>query len=662
MPKNAQKFYPNGWRNCNKMIIFAKINVKNTKIVKSLRFLIFFICFIMYSTTAYCYTDHRNRKADSLENIIATQKPTDKIELIKIYSDLSWAYLETDGEKSTSYCDLGIPLCEEVGGWLKLCDFHRIKAMIHWGGARYNEAAQELDLSQQAVEKMRESGRYSETDIDDQASALYGTLGNLYNTIGDGAKALNYYHKALTLFTKYGWRESQVVCYSNMSELYYCMGNLSHAYEYDCKVDSLARICNDSLMLCLAREGFAKLALQAGDYEKAKDYIGQNYEYLFAHPEENGTSRSECLLLLTDIAMAEGDWTKAAEYIAENEALGVEILDNDATFYSQKAELSAHNKKWKEAEGYALKAMEYDIDAPDVAKETYKLLSDIYAHLNRPELTKLYANKADSIQTAWSNYAYQTSLAEQETMFESEKKDLQIAALAKEKSYMTAVIIIVIVLLILLVLALFLIRQNHKRQKSILATEVALETEKRERQILAKDLHDSLGGMLSLLKIKIGENNQEEAMQLVDESSKEMRRIAHHIMPTELQEKGLVTSLSNFAIAVPGAHFHYYSSIDDENNPQRLPNDIELVLYRSAYELVNNAIKHASANRIDIQLMREEKQIALTISDNGKGFDQTQNSGMGLQNIKNRISQFDGQLEIISNSELGTEINITLPL
>lgn len=141
-----------------------------------------------------------------------------------------------------------------------------------------------------------------------------------------------------------------------------------------------------------------------------------------------------------------------------------------------------------------------------------------------------------------------------------------------------------------------------------------------------------------------------------------MRRVAHHIMPEELQQNGLITSLKNFAISVPGAHFHYFSADAEEEPNKRFPSDIELVLYRCAYELVNNAIKHSSAGRIDIQLMNEEKQLVLTVSDNGKGFDQEKVSdGMGLKSIRSRVSQFNGEMNIISQPGAGTEINIAFP-
>jgi signal transduction histidine kinase len=105
---------------------------------------------------------------------------------------------------------------------------------------------------------------------------------------------------------------------------------------------------------------------------------------------------------------------------------------------------------------------------------------------------------------------------------------------------------------------------------------------------------------------------------------------------------------------VPGAEFQSFGEI-------KLNKEQELVLYRCAYELVNNAMKHANASHILIQLIQEPKQITLTVSDNGKGIAEG-TKGMGLQNIRERIEPYHGEMQVISPEGQGTEINITQPL
>ena len=131
-------------------------------------------------------------------------------------------------------------------------------------------------------------------------------------------------------------------------------------------------------------------------------------------------------------------------------------------------------------------------------------------------------------------------------------------------------------------------------------------------------------------------------------------------MPEELLRNGLATALHDFAISVPGAHFQAFGNI-------RLGKEMELTLYRCAYELVNNAMKHAEASHIDIQLMQTAHEVTLTVSDDGKGIRRmvlqaVGGEGMGPQNIRERIEPYKGHLDIVSTDGQGTDINITLPL
>lgn len=86
------------------------------------------------------------------------------------------------------------------------------------------------------------------------------------------------------------------------------------------------------------------------------------------------------------------------------------------------------------------------------------------------------------------------------------------------------------------------------------------------------------------------------------------------------------------------------------------------MLYRCAYELVNNAMKHAKAAHIDIQLMQVAREVTLTVGDDGPGMDKHETDGIGLQNIRERIAPYHGTLRIVTNENEGTEINVSLLL
>src|SRR5690606_27647015 len=97
-------------------------------------------------------------------------------------------------------------------------------------------------------------------------------------------------------------------------------------------------------------------------------------------------------------------------------------------------------------------------------------------------------------------------------------------------------------------------------------------------------------------------------------------------------------------------------------NEARLPEKLEIMVYRCIHELVNNALKHAAGTQINVQLVQESERVSFTVQDDGKGFDaHTVSEGMGLRNIRQRVAAFQGKMAVYS-SEQGTEIHVELEL
>ena len=259
------------------------------------------------------------------------------------------------------------------------------------------------------------------------------------------------------------------------------------------------------------------------------------------------------------------------------------------------------------------------------------------------------------VMTRYATDHYQSGLSQMEVLYETEKKEARIATLNRERSLYRWLLGVAIVATGALEVSVLLIIVMNRRKKKLIAAKAALEAETRERRILARDLHDGVGSMLSVLRLKIeGNADKAESLQQLDSTAGELRRTAHHLLPEELLRSGLRSALSDFAASVPGAEF----SSSADGHP--IARDLELVLYRCAYELVNNALKHAHASHIDIQLLQGPHEVTLTVSDDGQGM--AGGKGMGLQNIGQRIEPYHGTLHIASGGGNGTEVNVSLPL
>lgn len=623
----------------------------------------FLIICLFTVLSAGAYNDYRNARVDSLEAALKSKNPPEGADLLRAYDELMRGYLPFDGIKASYYGHKALALSYELNGLRVRQDVLRRFAQMHYAREEFDEAIRIFQQALAVVDSMEHDIRYTPSDVDDARSCLYGAIGNVYNMQDKAHLAIHYYQLALPIFEKYKWLESQTVLYHNVGELYFLMGNYQEAERNYLMGLSKSSESKDSLMIALSQKGLLRLYINMGDYPKAIKMAGPCYSYYHAHRTEEVGDYYVVLASMVRLNLMEGHKnitaakTYAKEALKQVDELGFEDKSN---VYAACSEVAMAEKQWQQALDYALQTIHPDSLATSADASCYKLLAEIYTELGQKAKAREYIQKMHDVMSRYSTDHYQSGLSQMKVLYETEKKEAQIAALDKERGLYRWLLVAAIIAIAALVAGGILMVLVQRRKKALLAAKVALDTETKERRILARDLHDSLGSMLSVLRLKIeGDTQKDETLRMIDQTATELRRISHHIMPEELLQGGLRTALADFAISVPGTQFHFFG-----NDTIRICQDMELVLYRCAYELVNNALKHAAAEHIDIQLMQEEEQISLTVSDDGKGMSNTPPSheGMGFENIRARIGRFNGKLNIVSTENTGTEINITLPL
>ncbi|MGB5943679.1 MAG: ATP-binding protein [Leeuwenhoekiella sp.] len=147
---------------------------------------------------------------------------------------------------------------------------------------------------------------------------------------------------------------------------------------------------------------------------------------------------------------------------------------------------------------------------------------------------------------------------------------------------------------------------------------------------------------------------------MLDHSSEQLRQIAHNLMPGELVKFGLVPAvnmlISQLAETENNAQF-YTHAMDDRLEPTK-----EIHIFRIIQEIVQNVIKHADASNLDISITKHTQFVNILIEDDGKGYDAEKvSTGMGLTNIKSRITMLHGKLQINSEARKGTTFDISTP-
>ena len=323
----------------------------------------------------------------------------------------------------------------------------------------------------------------------------------------------------------------------------------------------------------------------------------------------------------------------------------------------------------------------------DELKNCYTVLSYIAARDGDYVTSVSAKQKADSIADASLNEKVLKSTADIEKKYETEKKDNQIKLQQAEIKRKSTLNYILIGGAVALVVVSFLSYRNYRQkqklqqqriyeletEKKLAATEAVLKGEEQERTRLAKDLHDGLGGMLSGIKysfqtmkgnlIMTPENHQafERSMDMLDSSIREMRRVAHNMMPEALVKFGLDTALKDFCTDInqTGALNVSYQSIGMEASV--IEQTTAITVYRIVQELINNTMKHAAAKNAIVQVSRTNGILSVTVEDDGKGFDTavlSQVRGIGWDNIKNRVEFLKGTLDVDSQPGKGTSVHI----
>ena len=616
------------------------------------------------SLSAQAYNDHRNARVDSLEAALKSSNPPKGEELLFAYDELMRGYLPYNGEKARHYGCKALALSYQLNELLIRQYTLRNFGLLSYGRQDYDKALDYFNQALAVTDTIMQSRRYTQKDLDDSRSALYGSIANVYNMQGKAHLAISYYQRALPIFERNNWLESQAILYNNIGELYLTMGNEVEAERNYSLAVQKGEASKDSLMVALPRKGLLRIYIDKSDYTKARQTAEQCYGYYHAHRTEETEDYPVVLASMARLNLMKGhqDIKAAKAYAEEACSLADSLMfESKSDVYLACCEVAMAERQWQTALDFALRSVHPDSLATHSDVASYQLLAEIYAELGQKEKAREYIRKMYDVMTRYATDHYQSGLSQMEVLYETEKKEARIAALDKERSLYRWLLVAAAIAIVALVAGSFLMMAVHRRKKALLAAKVALETETNERRIMARDLHDGLGGMLSLLRLKMEDykrqmgqqGQQEEVLPLLDNIHTELRRTAHHLMPEELLKNGLLSALRDFAASVPNARFQTVGNI-------HLAKETSLVLYRCAYELVNNALKHAEAGLIDIQLIQEPHAATLTVCDNGKGIT-TAAEGMGLQNIRERIAPYHGKMDIISDAN-GTEINVTLPL
>lgn len=221
------------------------------------------------------------------------------------------------------------------------------------------------------------------------------------------------------------------------------------------------------------------------------------------------------------------------------------------------------------------------------------------------------------------------------------------------------------------------VEQKTREQEKALLNAI-IQAEERERRRFATELHDGLGPLLSTIKMSVSslaavETNPsslsviKNTNMVISEAIKSIQEISNNLSPHVLNNFGVAKAIRNFVNKInqsKGMKVAFKTNVMDV----RFKTGVEVVVYRSVCELINNSIKHSGASKVNIELTADAKEIIVNYRDNGVGFDteslfaDEKVAGTGYFNMLSRVQSLKGTLEVFSDKDKGILVAIAVPV
>ncbi len=216
------------------------------------------------------------------------------------------------------------------------------------------------------------------------------------------------------------------------------------------------------------------------------------------------------------------------------------------------------------------------------------------------------------------------------------------------------------------------INKKWKKKRKLRELKIRLDAQEREKERIAKDLHDYFGARLSTLKLYMQTINKFDveriatmtsvAMQMVDSTIVELRHLLFDLNPKKLYKGGLEEALTELVSNIKSI-LKFDINIEFEFDKNSLDYATEVSVYRILQELINNTLKHAKANKIGIKVQQEKKELQIEYIDDGIGFDlKNTTQGYGLININQHSLALEAVLKMKTEADKGFECTIIIPL
>lgn len=491
---------------------------------------------------------------------------------------------------------------------------------------------------------------FKQFNVELNAAAVLNNLGVIYQNLPDYQKAKQAYEESIAIREQMGDFRSAIGSYNNLGTIYKYLGEFDLAETYFKKAIDISIELGDPMNEAISYRIYAFFLTEKGDIKALEEVSRKGLEVA-----RQVNSEYEVAALETALGTA----LNAQGKFAEAKPL---LLSASASFQQQGSD-------------------------EDVMFPYFELVS-LYASIGLADSSRFYSNLYQQTLRSRLEKESKEVVAELETKYQTELKDLQIAEQQLKISNQNLMIFGSLVLALALAIVGYLLYSQQKlknrqlQQESDLKSALAqIETQNKlqeQRMLISRDLHDNIGAQLTFIisaieNLKYFEPIKEQLTQRYD-------RIANFTKQTITELRDTIWAMNSGEVTwgdlssrirdyiqkagVSASQISFDYEINDRINQEAsMASSASIQVLRVVQEAIQNAIKYSGADRLEIKIDSTGKEILVNIHDNGKGFVESEIvSGNGLYNMRKRAEELGGSLEIQSEEGSGTSILLIWPI
>lgn len=646
-----------------------------------LKRLLLFLVFILVSVPVLLC---QQSVADSLELAIRTGKIRDT-SLVNALNRLSFKYIYDDTEKAGQMVQEAIIEGRSIKFDRGLAVAYNVQGVIFDITSQYDSALFYYNLS---LEKSRKTG-YTKILI-----GVYNNIGMVHKNRGNYTESIRNYYQALNLLEAHPDQKTIANIYNNLGLVYSELKQNNLALDFHKKSLAIRENINDQYGIGASLTNIGLTYAFMEEKDEALPYYLKSLKI----KEEIGDKYGMGILLnnLALIYKDKKETRKALDMYKRSIEVGREVGDHNTRIsaYINSSMIYTDLKQYERARSMIDSARNLAIEQKALLRlaRVYEAYGVVYSRSGDYKMAYESRMVYDSISDSLYSENNSKSIAEMRTRFETGQKEIEIALLQNQNRVKTLEIqkqkvqnrnqLMGGALVILLISGSLLFwrqrtkyrlkfeAEHEKSQMEKQAYTAILNAEEGERKRIAMELHDGLGQLLSAARLNVSVLEDvadaddkaavDNAGLLIDQSITDLRQISHNLMPSALIRLGLVAALNDMAAKINSGR-KVKVGITSSGIDQRLPENFEIALYRVVQESVNNILKHANASNIFIRLSKTGEAIDLEISDDGRGMVESaekSGKGIGWDDIRSRVSMFNGKMKLFSQPGEGTRLNI----